>query len=175
MSEPNEPDDNVIRIRFRRTKEDLPTAPIKQVPRDYTRPFCTTHLFVYDKDARTVSCSRCERQFDPFEAFEHLAQNWAHYDYNHRNARGEIAELQNERAKIAKQVSNLKAQRRRLVPNVRQDVERLRSEFWRHEHEKNPTIAGAIKTTIWNRIDKILATLAKFGDEADAKKVEGAS
>jgi chorismate mutase len=168
MTEPADPTDNVIRVRFKRTKEDLPMAPMKRAaPTD--RPFCTTHFFEYDRDERTVSCPRCGRSFDAFEAFEHLARQWASYDFNHRNVRGEIAELQKERAKVAKQVTNLKAQRRRLVPNVRQDVERVRSELWRHEHEKNPDIAGAIMRTIKTRLERVLHTLDKFGDEEQTK------
>lgn len=170
--EPIDQADNVVHLRFKRTKEDLPTAPIKKAQPTEARPFCLDHFFEYDRDERTVSCSRCGRNFDAFEAFESLAQRWSHYDYNHRNARAEIKSLEAERAKIAKQVTNLKAQRRRLVPNVRQDVERVRSELWRHEHEKNPDIAAAIMRTLRGRIEKVLHTIETFGDdEAPAAKV----
>ena len=164
MGEQDDPNDNVVVLRFKRSKEDLPTAPVKKGPRK-DRPFCTTHFFVYDRDERSVSCSRCERTFDAFEAFEHLAQQWSNYDYNHRDVRAEIEDLAAQRAKVAKQVANLKAQRRRLVPNVRQDVERVRSELWRHEQEKNPDIRLAIMRTIRARIEKVLHTLDTFGDE----------
>lgn len=172
---PDAPPDNVIRVRFKRTKDDLPTAPVKKAARANDLPFCHTHYFEYDSDNRTVECSRCGRSFDAFEAFEHLARNWANYDYNHRNVRGEIKALEAERARIAKQVTNLKAQRRRLVPNVRQDVERVRSELWRHEHEKNAGIAAAILRSVRDRIEKVLHTIEKFGDVDEKKVSEGSA
>ena len=162
---PTDPPDNVIRVRFKRTKEDLPAPPIHKAAATIGRPFCVTHFFEYDPDARTVTCPRCDRFFDPFEAFDLLARDWKNYDWNHRNVRGEIAELRATRTKLARQVTNLKAQRRRLVPNVRQDVERVRSELSRHAQEKNPEIKGAIMLTIRRRLEKVLFVLARFGDE----------
>ncbi len=164
-----DPTDNVVHIRFKRTKEDLPTAPVKKSRSDASRPFCVTHFFEYDMDERSVSCVRCGRKFDAFEALDHLGRQWANYDFTHRDVRGEIAALKKQRDAVAKQVTNLKARRRRLVPNVRQDVERVRSELWRHQQERNPEIAAAIMRTIRGRIEKILGTLDSFGDEPESK------
>lgn len=175
MTEPVDPIDNVVHIRFKRTKEDLPTPPVQKARPGAHRPYCGTHLFEYDMDERSVSCLKCGRKFDAFEALDHLGREWAAYDFNHRNVRGEIADLHKQRDKVAKQVTNLKAQRRRLVPNVRQDVERVRSELWRHGHEKNPEIKDAIWRTVQGRIEKILRTLDAFGDEESTKRAVGAT
>ncbi len=166
MTEPTDPYDNVVHLRFKkRSPEDLPTAPIKKSSDGKDRPFCSTHFFEYDMDERTVSCTRCGRSFDPLEALDHLSKVWQRYDWAHRNARQEIADLKDEHDHILKQVKNLKSQRRRLVPNVRQDVERVRNELGRHGWEKNPEIRDAIMRTIRGRIDKILSTLEAFGGE----------
>ncbi len=165
--------DNVVHVRFKRTKEDLPTPPVKKGKGDAKRPFCVTHFFEYDMDERVVSCVRCNRKFDAFEALDCLGREWANYDYTHRNARAEIADLKKQRDAIAKQVANLKAQRRRLVPNVRQDVERIRSELWRHDHEKNPEIARALMRTIRGRLEKILVTIDTFGEEPRTRAASG--
>lgn len=168
-----EPPDNVFPIRFKRSKDDLPTAPVKKGPPDYKRPFCINHLFEYDLDERVVRCTLCDRKFDAFEALDHLGRSWSAYDFNHRNVRGEIEELRKERERIAKQVSNLKAQRRRLVPNVRKDVESLRSGLWKHGHERNPEIAAAMMRTMQKSVEKILRTLDSFGDDEAKDKAAG--
>lgn len=164
---------NVVHIRFKRTKEDLPTAPVTKKRGGPAFPYCAAHFFEYDMDERSVSCARCGRNFDPFEALDHLGRQWASYDFTHRNVRGEIADLEKQRDAIAKQVRNLKARRRRLVPNVRQDVERIGSDLWRYQQEKNADISRAIMRTLQLRVTKILGALDAFGDEPEAEKSEG--
>lgn len=166
MTNPIDPSNNVVHFQFKkRSPEDLPAPPVKRA-KGKDVPFCSTHFFEYDMDLRTVECSRCGRNFDPLEALEHLGNQWRNYDLNHREVRREIADLQKERDRIAKQVTNLKGQRRRLVPNVRQDVDRIRSELWDFARAKKPEIADPIMRSLQQRIARVLNTIDTFGDEA---------
>lgn len=163
----SEEPDNVVHLRFKRTKEDLPTPPVKKHDKKKSPPYCGLHFFVYDLDEREVSCSRCGRKFDALEALDHLGRKWSEYDYTHRNARKEIEELKKEREQLAKQVTNLKARRRRLVPNVQKDIERARSELWRVMREKNHTIAVQKMGGIQVHLNSAINTLSAFGNEPE--------
>lgn len=166
MHEVNGVTDNVVNISFRRrSKEDLPDPPVKKTRRRSSRAYCGNHFFEYDMDERSVSCTRCGRSFDAFEALDHLGRNWERYDFNHRNARREIADLEKEREAVAKQVKNLKARKSRLVPAVRQDVERLRGELRKCQRETNADMAKAVLLAALCRVDKIMRTLEAFGED----------
>ena len=61
-----------------------------------------------------MTCSRCGRQFDAFEALECLGREWSSYDINHRMLRHEIKDLTERREALRREVKNLQAQLRRL-------------------------------------------------------------
>jgi len=159
--------DNVVHLRFKRTKEDLPTPPVKKHDKKKSPPYCALHFFEYNLDEREVSCSRCGRKFDALEALDHLGRKWSEYDYTHRNARKEIEELKKEGEQLTKQVTNLKARRRRLVPNVQKDIERARSELWRAMREKSHTIAVQKMGGIQVYLNSAINTLAAFGNDQE--------
>lgn len=157
-------DDNVIPFPFKKRGDgDLPMAPVRKAKVD--APFCSAHMFEIDEEHRVVTCSRCERSFDAFEALGLLARDWSHYDWSHRSARHEIADLTKEREAIKKQVSNLKAQRRKLVPNVRVALQRAQTNLFRASNERSDDVRAGMLREAGRALDVAQRTIDSFGAE----------
>jgi len=164
VSEMNDGADNVIPFPFKKRGEgDLPPAPVKKVKE--SAPFCSAHMFEVDEERREVTCSRCERSFDAFEALGLLARDWSNYDWSHRSARHEIADLAKEREDIKKQVSNLKAQRRKLVPNVRVDLQHAQSNLFRASNERSDDVRSGMLREAGRYLDRAQRTIDTFGTD----------
>jgi predicted nucleic acid-binding Zn-ribbon protein len=167
-------DDNVIPFPFKKRGEgDLPAAPVKKA-KTASLPFCSAHMFEVDEERREVLCSRCSRAFDAFEALGLLARDWSNYDWSHRSARHEIADLEKERDAIKKQVSNLKAQRRHLVPNVRVAIQRATSNLFRASNEKSGDVRSSLLREAGRAMEHVQKTIDAFGKD-DSASAQGES
>lgn len=122
-------------------------------------------MFEIDEDHRVVVCSRCTRAFDAFEALGLLAQEWSNYAWSHRSVRHEVAELSKEQETLKKQVSNLKAQRRKLVPNVRVDLQRAQSNLFRASNERSDDVRASLLREAARFLDRAQNTIDVFGRE----------
>ncbi len=99
---------NVIRLRV--PTEPKPLLVIKTRVR-----FCAPHHFEIDGETRTVQCSKCKAAFDPIAALLEIARDWHHYRFNAQDLRHQIERLQKERDELRRQVTNLKAQKKRAT------------------------------------------------------------
>ena len=166
-------DDNVIPFPFKKRGEgDMPRAPVVKAKTPLL-PFCIAHSFEIDEERREVTCSRCERSFDAHEALGLLARDWANYDWSHRSVRHEIADLTKEREAIKKQVSNLKAQRRKLVPNVRVDLQRAQSNLFRASNERSDDVRSGMLREAGRFLERAQGTIDAFGAEEKTAPVLG--
>lgn len=73
--------------------------------------FCT---FVIDEKTRTVTCPRCARTWEPFEALLRLSRDWTNYDANRLVLKHEVKRLEATRERLRSDIQNLKAQAKRI-------------------------------------------------------------
>lgn len=173
--DPIEGNANVIPFPFKRKRidGDLPAAPVKKA-KTSSAALCSAHFFEIDEDHRVVVCTRCERAFDAFEALGLLARDWSNYDWSHRHARQELAELAKERDAIKKQISNLKAQRRKLVPNVRVVLQRAQSNLFRASNERSDDVRAGMLREAGRHVERAQTVIDAFGTDEDRDASGGA-
>jgi hypothetical protein len=73
--------------------------------------FCT---FTIDEHARAITCPRCGRTWEPFEALLRLSRDWTNYDANRRALKHEVKDLEERRERLRSDIQNLKAQAKRI-------------------------------------------------------------
>lgn len=158
-------DDNVIPFPFKKRADgDMPRPPVKKAKGEYIG-FCSPHIFEIDEDRRLVECERCHRFFDAFEALVDLAREWEHYDYTHRSVRHEIADFTKERDALKQQITNLKAQRRKLLPNVRVPIQRVQQYLFKAQNEKADRARAALLMQAGLHLDNVQKIIDVFGVE----------
>lgn len=96
----------VVDIASRRKSGPAPALTVVRKP----SCFCA---FSLDEKTRTVSCKRCERSWDAFEALLYVARNWTNYAANLAALKHAVARHQQERDQLRKDIHNLKAQAKR--------------------------------------------------------------
>ena len=96
--------------------QDVPENPLKLA--ENAPMFCTHESISIDKHARSITCTKCGANLDPFDFLAKSAATveraWASYKYA-KNAESEISE---RLTLLKKQENNLRAQVKRLQEKV---------------------------------------------------------
>lgn len=69
--------------------------------------------FTSDEKTRTVTCPRCGKVWDAFDAMMFLARDWTNYDANRQALKREVSDLVALKDRLRQDVQNLKAQAKR--------------------------------------------------------------
>lgn len=75
---------------------------------------CRPHAFIIEEKTHGIRCRTCGSEFEPFQALLYLAQHWPDYNGHREMLRTEITEMREERARLKKEVENLRSNVRRL-------------------------------------------------------------
>ena len=78
-------------------------------------PYCSAHAFELNGEQRLVTCKRCKAELSAYDALTWLARHWDTMLANRRVYEDDNKRLLRERDALRTEVTNLKAQRRRLV------------------------------------------------------------
>lgn len=98
----------VVSLDGRRKKGPQPALTVLAPPSCYPHQF-----FFFDAKVRSVTCQRCARHFDPFEALLYIARHWTNYSANLGSLQAETKRLAGVKERLQKDIQNLKAQLRR--------------------------------------------------------------
>lgn len=115
-------DGNVINLRGKQPDADEPENPLKLVERRTF--FCAHESVQIDSHSRSIACTKCGANIDPFDFLEKSAKTieraWSSYKYA-KNAEEEVIKRVDL---LKKQEKNLRAQVQRLqgkVPKISLD------------------------------------------------------
>jgi hypothetical protein len=76
--------------------------------------FCSHEYVKLDKDARILTCRKCNAFVDPFEFMLQVAYKERRLFWTKEELERKIKELSEEKERLQKEVNNLKAQKRNL-------------------------------------------------------------
>jgi hypothetical protein len=98
---------NVVKLHHREREPKLMLVVEK------ARSVCHPHHFIINGVERTVRCDRCNTIFDPILALLDISRDWQNYRWNREDLKHQIERLTATREALRREVSNLKAQKKR--------------------------------------------------------------
>jgi hypothetical protein len=106
------PLDNIIRVI---PKEELELPEMAVVIEEKPGPYCPHEQVKAFPFYRTLQCVRCGKTLEPFDYIMHLGSKERNLQTNLRILHYEVKHRQEEKAKLEKEISYLKQQKKKLL------------------------------------------------------------